>query len=355
MIRQPWSRVAHCATAAVGVLALVGGIAVSTGSADAMTAGVGGTSLQLGASQRLPHSSATTGLASAEASNGAVAVAVPVTGTRDDIELARAGHAPRVLLTVPHGTVALAFDHSDLFIAGPRAISSVDRDTGTVVRTWQIRTSSAVEVGGAVMTYGDGRLWVLGKRGDARKVFEIGPGAAAVTSVGTGRNVFSIAAGSGGVYFVRSGGHTLVRVSAGGHRSTAPTRETVSETESGPDALQAVVVDGQDLIVAHDYGQGLDAGIVRYNARTLAHLGVAGTSVALTAVVPTTDGDLIALRGPGQGGCSANDPCVARISTTTAKTSDKVHLGGRILSMLLGPKPAIVVARGHHADLLRLR
>jgi hypothetical protein len=249
----------------------------------------------------------------------------------------------------------MAFDHSDLFIAGSRAISCVDRATGAVVRSWQVRTAAPAELADTVLTYGDGRLWALGTRAHGRKVFEINPGAAAVRPVGTGHNVFSIASGPRGVYFVRSGGHVLIRVSAGDVRTIAPTHETVSETESGPAAVQPVVVDGKDLIVAHDYGQGFDAGIVRYDARTLAHLTVAGTNVALTDVVPTGDGDLVVLTGPGLGGCSDGKPCVARISTTTAKTSDKLRLGaGRILSTLLGPQPAVVVARGHHADLLRL-
>jgi hypothetical protein len=249
----------------------------------------------------------------------------------------------------------LAFDHSDLFVAGTRAISSVDRATGAVVRTWQVHTVAPVQLADTVMTYGDGRLWVLGMRAHGPKVFEIDPGAPAVTPVGTGHNVLSIAAGPRGIYFVRSGGHVLLRVSAGGVRTTAPTHEKVSETESGPGAVQPVAIDGKDLIVAHDYGQGFDAGIVRYNARTLAHLSVAGTNVALTDVVPTVDGDLVALTGPGQGGCSVGDPCVARISTTTARTSDELTLsGGRVLSVLLGPQPVVVVARSHHAYLLRL-
>lgn len=165
----------------------------------------------------------------------------------------------------------------------------------------------------------------------------------------------TIAAGSRGVYFVRGGGHTLIRVSASGHRVTAPTHETVNVALSGPAALHAIVVVGKDLIAGHDYGQGFDAGIIRYNAKTLAHLGVAGTSVALTAIVPTVDGNLVLLTGPGQGGCSATNPCAAKISTTTAKTTGKLHLpGGQVLSVLMGPQLAVVVAHGHHADLLRL-
>jgi hypothetical protein len=224
-----------------------------------------------------------------------------------------------------------------------------------VVRTWQVSTETRTTNAGATMTYGDGRLWLLGSHGHGRKVLEIDPSAAAITSVGSGHNVASIAAGPHGVYFVRSGGHTLVRVSASGHRMTAPTHEQVSESLSGPAAVHAVVVDGHDLIVAHDAGQGFDSAIVRYNAASLAHLGDVGTNVAITAVVPTAEGTLVLLSGPDLGGCSTNDPCVAKVSTTTATTSHDLHLhAGPALSVLLGPQAAVVVARGHHADLYRI-
>jgi hypothetical protein len=350
----PQRRIARLAMTGVGVLAVVGGVAIPSNAATGRP-GDAGSSLHVVSNQHLPHSTSTARLVSAEASNGDVAVAVPAGVTNDDIEIARSGHAPTLFLTVPAGTRAMAFDHSDLFIAGPHAISSVDRATGTVIRTWELRTASEAAVVGSTLAYGDGRLWVLGTTGNGRKVFEIQSGAAGITSVGSGHHVATIAVGSRGVYFVRGGGHTLVRVSASGHQVTAPTHEKVSETLSGPEAVEAIVVDGKDRIVGHDYGQGFDAGIVRYNAKTLAHLGVAGTNVALTAVVPTVEGNLVLMTGVGQGACPAHHSCVAKISTTTAKTTDKVQLpGGDILSVLLGPDPAVVVAHSHHADLLRL-
>jgi hypothetical protein len=205
------------------------------------------------------------------------------------------------------------------------------------------------------MVYGDGRLWVIGSTGSGRRIFEINPASAAIRTVASGRNVESIAAGPRGLYFVPSGGRKLVRVSAARHSVSAPTHEHVNTTLSGPGAVHVITVDGSQLIVAHDAGQGFDSAIVRFSARSLARLGEAGTSVALTDVVPTRDGNGVLMSGPDQGGCSESKPCVATISTSTAATSARRRLPGhQALSALLGPDPAIVVGSGSHARLLRL-
>lgn len=348
MIRhsRPLSPLVAAAVAVVVALGLVG---ASTAAGAPSSNGT----LHISTRQPIPGSNQNAQLVVAEADNGDVAIAVSPTSTNDNIEVAKVGHKPKLFLTVPHGTVGLAFNKRLLFIAGPHAISSVDRKTRKVIRTWQVKVKGSFG-SGKTMVYGDGRLWVLGSDGHGAKVLEINPASAKVKAVGSGHNVVTIAAGPLGVYFVRGGGHTLVRVAATGKTITAPTHQTVSETLSGPAAVHPVVVDGSDLLVAHDYGQGLDASLIRYNATTLAHLTDVGTNVTVADnVVPTVDGDRVLLDGE-VGKCSSLKPCVALVNTTTAKTSHAVRLGGVALSRLVGPDPAVVVARGHHADLVRL-
>jgi hypothetical protein len=348
-------------TAAAAIAAVPIGMATQAAAArPAVPAHVG---LHVTATVAIPGTKGQPGYVTAEASNGNVFIAVPKTSTTDAIEVIAGTHAPKVVATVPAGTVGIAVSPTQFFVAGRRAISSFNRGTNAFVRTWVVKVPATIGgaepgVFGGLLLYGDGRLWALGSTGGPREVVEINPAAASVTVVGSGKNVFGLAVGSRGVYFVHSGGHTLVRVAANGTNVAKPTHEVVSETESGPAALQTVAVHGNTLLIGHDYGQGLDAGLLRYNATTLARLSIAGTNVFHTNVVPTAVGDLVLFNQTTGEGCStkAHPVCVAAISTTTAKTGPGLALPTRAaLSVLHGPFPAVVVQHGTGAELIRIR
>jgi hypothetical protein len=335
-----------------------GGLALGAAAAAAGTpGGVAPAGLHVASSVAVPHAKGSGRLVTAEASNGAVAIAVPRTPTTDDIEVGKPGRKPTLFATVPHGTVAMTFSPTALFIAGPQATSSISRSSGAVIRTWQIKVK-AVEGAAGALIYGAKRIWAVGDaEGLGRRVFEIKPSSQRLISVGSGKNVLSLAAGPRGVYFVVSGGHTLTRVSAGGTRTSAPTRERVNELLSGHAALQAIAVEGHTLIVVHAFGQGLDAALVRYNANSLKHLTSAATDDAHADVVPTKAGNL-ALIPPGLApgcGTSSTKTCVVRIVTKTAATSAASTLpAGDPISPLLGPDPAVVIGHAGHARLVRL-
>jgi hypothetical protein len=293
----------------------------------------------------------------AEASDGHVYVAVPKTSTTDEIEEIVGANAPKPFATVPSGTVAMAIGGPDVFVAGHRAISSINADTGALVHTWVVKIPTPLGRLGGALVFGDGRMWALGSMGHGLKVIRISLQSNTTKVVGSGHNVATLAAGTRGVYFVRSGGHTLIRVKGDGTRTLVPTHVAVNEQESGKAAVQAVTIDRNTLVVAHDDGQGLDAELIRYNAKTLAKLSDAPTNVSHTAVVPTIDGDLVLFNGEVGEGCSttAHPICIAEISTTTANTSHGVALPTPdALSVLLGPRPAVVVRHGAHAELVRV-
>jgi hypothetical protein len=338
-------------------------LGMATQAASARPVAPAHAALHVTATVPIPGAVGHLGYVTAEASNGDVFIAVPKTSTTDAIEVIVGSHAPKVVATVPAGTVGIAVSPTQFFVAGRRAISSFDRTTDAFIRTWVVKVPATLGgakpgVFGGILRYGDGRLWALGSTGGGKEVVEINPASASITVVGSGKNVFDLAVGPRGVYFVHTGGHTLVRVAANGTKVTKPTHEAVSETLSGPAALQVIAVNGNTLLISHDAGQGLDAGLLRYNATTLARLSEAGTSVFHTDVVPTVVGDLVLFNQTTGEGCStkAHPVCIAPISTTTAKTGPGVALPtGSALSVLHGPFPAVIVRHGSGSELLRVR
>jgi hypothetical protein len=191
-----------------------------------------------------------------------------------------------------------------------------------------------------------GKLWaVLGSVAGPGQVVEISPGSGTVTTVGTdGANVVDVAAGPLGLYYVESGGATIVRVNPNGTHLEAATNLTVSQQLSGPAAVQAISVLGSQLFVIHDAGQGLDSTSQTYDAATLAGPqnnnapGVAGSNHAVNTLAGPMD-----LSAPDGRGCSGKG-CVGRYNLATGAITDAVtypqstHLGP-----LLGPYPAVIV------------
>jgi hypothetical protein len=239
----------------------------------------------------------------------------------------------------PIPLAALAADGTYLYVGGGNQIIAYARATGSVARTWTL----ALPV--RLMAAGAGKLWaVLGGASGPGQVVEISPGSAVVTTVGTDTaNVTSVAAGPLGLYYVRSGGATIVRVSPNGTRLEAPTHQAVNQQLSGPAAIQAVSVIGNQLFVVHDAGQGLDSSSQTYDAATLggpqtSAPGTAGSNHAIGSLAGPVDRS-----GPGAIDCPAAG-CVGRYDIVTGAITDAVTFPqADRFGPLLGPYPALVV------------
>jgi hypothetical protein len=240
---------------------------------------------------------------------------------------------------------ALAADDTYLYVGGGNQIIEYARATGSIART--VTLAQPVRL----MAVSAGKLWaVLGSVSGPGQVVEISPGSGAVTTVGTGTaNVLDLAAGPLGLYYVESGGATIVRINPNGTRLQAPTNQTVNQELSGPAAIQAISVIGGQLFVTHNAGQGDDSSSQTYNATTLAGPqtnapGTAGSNQA----VGTLAGPL-ASSAPVAAACSGQN-CVGRYNVATGAVTDAVtYPQSTHLSPLLGPYPAVVVfpASGH--------
>jgi hypothetical protein len=240
---------------------------------------------------------------------------------------------------------ALAADDTYLYVGGGNQIIEYVRSTGSIARTLTL----ALPV--RLMAVAAGKLWaVLGSVSGPGQVVEISPGPGTVTTVGTGMaNVVNLAAGPLGLYYVESGGATIVRISPNGTRLEAATNQTVNQELSGPAAIQAISVIGDQLFVIHDAGQGLDSSSQTYNATTLAGPetdapGIAGSNHAVDSLAGPVD-----LSASDASACSGRG-CVGRYNIATGAVTDAVtYPQSTRLGPLLGPYPAAVIfpASGH--------
>jgi hypothetical protein len=240
----------------------------------------------------------------------------------------------------PIPVAALAADQTYLYVGGGKQIIEYARATGSIART----VTLALPV--RLMAVAAGKLWaVLGSLTGTGQVVEISPGSGTVTTVGTNTaNVVDVAAGPLGLYYVESGGATLVRLNPNGTRLESSTNQTVNQQLSGPAAVQAISVIGNQLFVIHDAGQGMDSSSQTYDATTLAGpqanaaSGIAGSNHAVDTLAGPMD-----LSAPDGSGCSGKG-CVGRYNLATGAITDPVtypqstHLGP-----LLGPYPAVIV------------
>jgi hypothetical protein len=240
---------------------------------------------------------------------------------------------------------ALAADDTYLYVGGGNEIIEYVRATGSIART--LTLAQPVRL----MAVGAGKLWaVLGSISGPGRVVEISPGSGTVTTVGTDTaNVTDLAAGPLGLYYVESGGATIVRINPNGTRLEAQSNQTVNQELSGPAAIQAISVIGDQLFVIHNAGQGLDSSSQTYNAATLAGPqsnapGTAGSNEAVDSLAGPVDRS-----GPGALACSGQG-CVGRYNIATGAITDAVtYPQSTRLGPLLGPYPAVVVfpAAGH--------
>ena len=234
---------------------------------------------------------------------------------------------------------ALAADSTYLYVGGGNKIVEYARSTGSIART--LTLSLPVRL----MAASAGELWaVLGSVTGSGQVVEISPGSGAVTTVGTDTaNVVDVAAGPLGLYYVESGGATIVRVNPNGTHLEAATNQTVNQQLSGPAAIQAISVIGNDLFLIHDAGQGQDSSSQTYDASTLAGpqtnaSGIADSNHAVGTLAGPMD-----LGEPDTPACSGKG-CVGRYNLSTGAITDAVTYPQSVhLGVLLGPYPAVIV------------
>jgi hypothetical protein len=239
----------------------------------------------------------------------------------------------------PVPVVALAADDTYLYVGGNDEIIAYARSTGDEARTWTL--SMPVRL----MAVGGGKLWAItGSISGSGQVVEINPGSAGVTTVGTdAANVADVAAGPLGLYYVESGGATIVRISPNGTRLQAPTNQTVNQQLSGPGAIQAISIIGNQLFVIHDAGQGLDSSSQTYDASTLSGPesnapGLAGGNRAIDSLAGPIDRSQ-----PGSTSCPGSG-CVGRYNLSSgALTGTVTFPQSTSLGPLLGPYPALIV------------
>ena len=239
-----------------------------------------------------------------------------------------------------HATIpvsALAADDTNLYIGGSNQIVAYTRATGALARTWTVAQPVRL------MTVAAGMLWAVLGGQTGGQVVEINPGSGGVTTVGTDTaNVESVAAGPQGIYYVESGGATIVHISPDGTRQQAPTNQTVNQELSGPAAIQAISVIGDQLFLIHDAGQGLDSSSQTYNASTLAgpQANAPGTADSNHAI-STLAGPLDLVSGESATGGSH----VGRYNLSTGAVTDAVTYPADTegIGPLLGPYPAVFV------------
>lgn len=272
---------------------------------------------------------------SEQAAGGAEAPAGSAVYVVDGNQPAQVAEHPTIPVT------SLAADSTNLYVGGGDQIVAYDRATGNATQTWSLAQPVRLMAASA------GRVWaVLGSLTGSGLVVEINPGASGFTTVGTDTaDVASIAAGPQGLYYVESGGATIVHISPDGTRQQAPTNQTVNLELSGPAAVQAISVIGSTLLLIHNAGQGLDSSSQTYNASTLAGPlatapGTAGANHAVSSLGGPVD---LAFSGVCPG-TSQNSFCVGRYNLSTGAVTDAVsYPQSTQLGLLLGPYPAAIV------------
>jgi hypothetical protein len=248
------------------------------------------------------------------------------------------GDQPAQVAEHPNQPVtALAADDTDLYVGGSNQIVAYARATGALARIWNVAQPVRLMAASA------GRLWAVLGGLTGGQVVEINPGSSAVTEVGSDTtNVESVAAGPQGIYYVESGGATIVHISPDGTRQHAPTNQTVNLQLSGPAAIQAISVIGDQLLLVHDAGQGLDSSSQTYNASNLAG------PLANAPGRADSNHAISSLAGPVDVVTAENltdSSKVGRFNLSTGAVTDAVTYprDTKGIGPLLGPYPAVFV------------
>jgi hypothetical protein len=232
---------------------------------------------------------------------------------------------------------ALAADDTYLYIAGSNSqIFEYNRATGVLAGTWNVAQPVRLMAASA------GKVWAVLGGMTGGLVVEIDPVSGRVTAVGSDTaNVESVAAGPQGIYYVESGGATLVHISPDGTRQQAPTNQAVNLELSGPAAIQAISVIANQVLLVHDAGQGLDSSAQTYDASTLAGplsnaAGTAGGNHAISSLAGPVDVEFAEVTGLSEVG--RFDLSTGAVTNAVSYPADTKGVGP-----LMGPYPAVFV------------
>jgi hypothetical protein len=253
---------------------------------------------------------------------------------------------------------ALAADAANLYVGVGQTVTAYSRTTGNVTRTWNTGLPGTL----AQLVVAGTKVWGLStpagdnSTGSPDGLVELDPSSSTAVRTVTGfADVFSIAAGPSGVYYVTKQSTQLVEQTNAGATTTASTNQQVNLQLSGPSAIQAIAVVGGQVIVQHDAGQGLDAQLNTYDATTLVG-PTAQTNFSADEPLAVTASGLFVVGNSDTGVCTADQTaCARRFSLPTGNVGDPLALpDDTIASAVTGPYPTVVLARGSDLHVLRI-
>jgi hypothetical protein len=312
-------------------------------------------------------STAQTGLVAAEGPDGAVFVAgVATQPAQPQVIWVVDGVQPAAVAEHVTGPVtALAADTANLYVGIASSVYAYSRTTGALVHSWSptASTGSGTQVTQVTqLAIAGDRLWGLltssdnGPTAVAGSLVEIDPTSTSIVRTISGiTGAFSFAPGSAGVYYVTKQSTALVEQTNNGATASAPTHQAVNLELSGPSAIQAVAVVGDQVVLQHDAGQGLDAVLNTYDAGSLAGPSPSISFSAAEQLVSTPSG-LFVIGNPDTGACAAGQQiCVRRFSLSGGNVGASLALPDDTLATTLtGPYPSVVLGAGSDLHVLRI-
>lgn len=274
-----------------------------------------------------------------EAPDGTVFVGTPGGNV---VWTAKLGAAPAVAEHVTGGADALAADAKYLYIASGHTVYAYSRSTGALARQWTLPASKDsvlnLELTGS-------RLWVrMGVQAsdppaDAKATLvELNKSGGGPLRQETVPRTTDLVGGPTGLYYVLSS-KTLVEQTDAGTTKSAPVNDPVNLELSGAYAIQAEAVAGNQLLVVHFAGQGLDATLHTYDASTLAGPSAATPYSAAATLAADDSGRLVTLEN--EGDCGDGRLCLAKMTLGTGISPNSIAVAP---GALLGPQPVMVDA-----------
>jgi hypothetical protein len=300
---------------------------------------------------------AETGLIAAQGPDGAVFVAGQIASPQ--IIWVVDGVRPAAIAEHTTGPVtALAADAANVYVGVGTSVSAYSRTTGSLVRSW---TPGGMPGTVAQLVVAGDRVWALYGEGDSpapapNGLAEIDPTSPHLVRTVSGiTDVFSIAAGVSGAYYVTKQSSLLVEQTNDGHSVSAPTRQHVDLVLSGPSAIQAVGVIGGHVVLQHNAGQGLDAVLNTYDATTLAGPS-ADIGFSAAEQLASTLGGVFVIGNSDTNVCTTTEQtCVRRFALPGGTVGAPLALPTQAeTSVLTGPYPTVIVAIGSDVHVLRI-
>jgi hypothetical protein len=305
-----------------------------------------------------------TALIAAQGPNGAVFVA-GLPGAHQVVWAVDGTSAAQVAEHVAGPVKSLAADAADLYVGTAHTVQAYSRTTGKLVRNWSLGSRVGTLLLEQLAVAGN-RLWGLydaqskGQFTGPAALVELDPQSSTPVRTVNGLSYTqSIATSAAGVYYVTAKSSQLVEQTNDGHTHSAPTKQKVNLQLSGPAAVQALAVAGEQVVLQDDAGQGLDAGLNTYNAKTLAGPS-ASTFFSADAQLAETPGGLFAFGYPDSAICgNGQSPCVVRFALASSSSHDggvgsPLELPQMMSSVLTGPYPTVVAGIGSDVRVLRI-